>query len=171
MAKATETNPKEQGSQTASKLILLAGALCLMLFGFGLGRLSAAPSGAISQLSIDSVAVLKGTSHPQNLFLIQAAQEDNDPRELLPLPGNPGGQGPGGQGLQPGEGECPIYLYQDGQLFQFAPGQPGFPGGDGDQELFPLIPPSTPRTPQPPTFDGGDDVVQLPSTLAHFRTP
>lgn len=164
MAKVTETTAKERDPRNASTYLWLAGALC-MLFSFGLGRWSAASSGA-ETTSAAGVSTTSTYLQPHNPYLIQTAQPDNDPRELLPLPGNPGGQGQGG-----GEGECPIYLYQDGQLFQFAPGQPGFPGGDGDQELFPLVPPPAPRTPRPPQLDGADDVVQLPSTLVAFQIP
>lgn len=166
MAQANEISTKERGSQTLSKLMWLAGALCLMLFGFGLGRWSVAAKPVDTTFVLDMETGFANDVYPQPSYLIQNAQPDNDPRELLPLPGNPGQQGQGG-----GEGECPIYLYQDGQLFQFAPGTPGFPGGDGDQELFPLVPPSAPRTPAPPTFDGGDDVVELPSHLVSFQTP
>lgn len=168
MANATEMEDGKRGSSSASKPLRLAGVASLLLLGFLLGRLSVAPSlvvwlGPDEKLRHDAASEMPP---PQTAFLIQATQPENDPRELLPLPGNPGQDGQGG-----GEGECPIYLYQDGQLFQFAPGQPGFPGDGGDQELFPLTPPAAPRTPSPPSFDGGDDVVDLPATLVMFQTP
>jgi hypothetical protein len=93
-----------------------------------------------------------------------AQQAPNDPRELIPL--GPNGQQPGqGQQPQPGQGQapedCPVQIYQDGQLFTFPrpgqqPGQgqgnqPGQPGGA--QELIPLNPgaPSSPSTPSNPS--------------------
>ena len=161
MALDIDNSANERDPNTASKRLWLTGAVCLMLFSFVLGRWTAGKATHVITPQEDSL--VSRTLHSQMPLLIQDTQPDNDPRELLPLPGNPGQQGQGG-----GEGECPIYLYQDGQLFQFAPGTPGFPGGDGDQELFPLVPPSAPRTPSPPTFDGGDDVVELPSSLINL---
>ncbi|GAO75023.1 hypothetical protein [Meiothermus ruber] len=80
-----------------------------------------------------------------------------DPRELIPLQPGPGPGQP-----QPGQepaAECPILIYQDGQLYRFdLPGQPmpgpggpqpgpGMPGGS--PELIPLEP-NTPSLPSPP---------------------
>lgn len=64
----------------------------------------------------------------------QPLQPAPDPRELLPLQPGPG--------QTQGE-ECPLLIYQDGQLFRFdLPGQPlpgpGMPGGS--LELIPLDP-------------------------------
>jgi len=164
MALDTDSSVKKRNFKFASKPMWLAGAVCVTLFSFGLGRWTAPETAHSTPLDLGALHSSEN-ANSQNPFLIQETP-DNDPRELLPMPGNPGQQGQGG-----GEGECPIYLYQDGQLFQFAPGQPGFPGGGGDQELFPLVPPSGPRTPSPPTFDGGDDVVTIPKTLVSFQTP
>ncbi len=116
----------------------LIGGLALALTGFAAGRLSASAPSATPP-------------HPDSgPMLIQ----DRNPRELFPLPG------PGqGFGLQPGEGECPLFLYQDGQLFRFdGQGQPGgpFPGGPGSPELFPLEP-----VPQPPPLLGPSDEAGL----------
>lgn len=74
------------------------------------------------------------------LFLVQ----DNDPRELQPFPG------PGDNfGLPQGSEECPLYFFQDGQLFQMEPGE-GLPGQNGSPELFPLQPvPPNQRQPSP----------------------
>jgi hypothetical protein len=96
----------------------------------------------------------------------QAQLAPDDPRELLPLPG-PGRQ-PGQQPV-PGEGqtgECPLFLYQDGQLFRFdAPGgQPnGQPGPGGSPELFPLqpVPPPGQPFPSPPLEESPLDLVRL----------
>ena len=126
-------------------LWLLAG-LGLLCLGFFAGRLS--------------------TSSASSLHHIQA--QPNDPRELLPLPGLPN-DGQGGQPM-PGEGECPIYLYQDGELYQFQPGTP-LPGQNGSPELFPLEPaPRFPIPPQqvPPMFEEEDLALNpqfIPITL------
>lgn len=77
----------------------------------------------------------------EHLLLVQ----NNDPRELQPLPG------PGqGFGLPQGSEECPLLFFEDGQFFQMQPGQPG---QQGSPELFPLQPlpgaPGTPRQPAP----------------------
>lgn len=104
----------------------------LMMAGFVMGRLSAAS------------LPLQQTASPPALFALPV-QSPGDPREMIPLPG-PGNQ----PGQQPGQGqeECPVLIYQDGQLYSFPrPGQqpgpgfgpgPGFPGGD--PELIPLQP-------------------------------
>lgn len=161
MAKLTVNRRRERG-RTGAKVIWVLGTVGLGLLGFAAGRWSAP-----TYTAAEDVAVLTPLA-----LLVQATPE-NDPRELLPLPGNPG-QGPGGQ-AQPGEGECPVYLYQDGQLFEFGPGQlqPGQPGPGGSPELFPLQPPGTrpgPSRPQPPLFDS-DDVVQTPVTPLFVSHP
>ncbi|MFC6919118.1 hypothetical protein [Meiothermus taiwanensis] len=106
--------------------------------------------------------------HTGQLELVQFDRQQQptpapDPRELIPLQPGPG-QGPGQPqpGQEPGA-ECPILIYQDGQLFRFdLPGQPlpgpggpmpgpGMPGGS--PELIPLEPnaPSLPGPPSQPT--------------------
>jgi hypothetical protein len=86
----------------------------------------------------------------------QQLQPAPDPRELIPLQPGPG------QGRGQGQAEeCPLLIYQDGQLFRFelpqpmpGPGGPqpgpGMPGGS--PELIPLDPsvPSLPAPPAPP---------------------
>jgi hypothetical protein len=126
---------------------LVLGALALASFSFLAGRQSTAQTLLLTRANQDMAS-----------YLVQ-----NDPREMIPLPG------PGqGFGLQPGqgEGECPILLYQDGQLFQFMPGQPGIPGmpGQGNQELIPLQP--LPGSPQegPPNV-GPSEFSQVPEHL------
>jgi hypothetical protein len=115
--------------------------LALVLFGMGywLGLRSArvqvvAGTGPLRWVQFD----------PQ-----QQLQPAPDPRELIPL--QPG----------PGEGqpeECPLLIYQDGQLFRFelpkpvpGPGgpQPGPGIPEGSPELIPLDP-SVPLLPAPP---------------------
>ncbi|RYM40011.1 MULTISPECIES: hypothetical protein [unclassified Meiothermus] len=114
----------------------------LMMAGFLMGRLSALSS------------PLPPAATPPALRALPV-QAQGDPREMIPLPG-PGNQQPGQQPGQ-GQGECPVLIYQDGQLYSFpgpgfGPG-PGFPGGD--PELIPLQPglpsplPPTPAEPAP----------------------
>jgi len=79
--------------------------------------------------------------------LQQPLEPAPDARELIPLQPGPG-QGPGE--------ECPLLIYQDGQLFRFElPGQPmpgpGMP--NGSPELIPLEP-SAPAPPSPPSRPG-----------------
>ncbi|MDQ7829323.1 MAG: hypothetical protein QN122_03930 [Armatimonadota bacterium] len=77
-------------------------------------------------------------------------------QEFIPLPG-PGDRTPGtrpGQ-PQPGQGDCPILFYYNGQLYELRPGQgpedgPGRPGSP--PEFFYLNPyrgPAIPGLPQP----------------------
>lgn len=103
----------------------------------------------------------------------QVPSDPNDPREVFPLVPGPGdepgqGQQPGPQqpGQQPGQSECTVLMFKDGQMYRMQPGpgqqpgqQPG-PGeqGDGqpggDNELFPIQPfdaPSLPLPGLPPT--------------------
>jgi hypothetical protein len=116
-----------------------------------------------------TTAVLPTTTWPTIQLVQEIAPQappnspQNDPRELIPLGPGPG-QGPGQQpGQQPGE--CPVYIYQDGKLFQFPapgqqpggqqPGQRGLPNnnqpGAAPQELIPLDPtPSNPSNPSNP---------------------
>lgn len=129
-------------------------AIILLGTGFVVGRISTHPA-------------YGGAFQAQRGVRLQAVQYDPqqqllptpDPRELIPLQPGPG-QGPGQP--QPGQGEeCPILIYQDGQLFRFElPGQPipgpggpqpgpGMPGGS--PELIPLDP-STPSLPSPPSL-------------------
>ena len=83
------------------------------------------------------------------------AQASNDPREVIPLtPGS--GQQPGAGPPQPGQGECTVLMFKDGQFYQMQPqpgGQPGTGPGrgtpGGDNELFPLQPAPAPVSPFP----------------------
>ena len=127
-------------------LAVVAGAAAL-LGAFALGRLTAPPQPyPIYTWSPPAVSLVQFSDRSQG---------NDDPRELIPLPGQgPFEQPQSGPGEQPGE--CPLYFYQDGQLFQMRPGGPGQDGplGGGNPELFPLdpVPPgfSTPPAPQPP---------------------
>lgn len=127
-----------------------------MAAGFVMGRLSAPAPPHLEA----------GTSPALHALPVQAPVP-NDPREMIPLIPGPGNQQPGQQPGQQGQGQgdCPILIYQDGQLYSFPrPGQqpqqgqqpgpgfgpgPGFPGGD--PELIPLQPglPSNPGLPGP----------------------
>ncbi len=119
-------------------------------------------------------------------------QAPGNPQELVPLPGGRGGlqgqgqnqgqgpgQGPGqgqGQGQNQGQaqGNClQLFMFRDGRMFQFSPGQQGNPGaqaspfggqgnpfggqgnplgrGGGPQELYPLQPVPSPGRPSPGT--------------------
>jgi hypothetical protein len=150
--------------KTLGLAVLAVGFLAA---GFWLGR-STAPQPAL-QASLESRGAVGRLQLVQNQ---PAPQAPNDPRELIPLNPNGQGQQPGqgqGQQPQPGQGQapedCPIMIYQDGQLFTFPrpgqepgqqPGQgqgnqPGQPGGA--QELLPLNPnaPSTPNSPNTPS--------------------
>jgi hypothetical protein len=169
---------------------LLATALALFGAGFFLGRVSLpnttlearetkspyavlmvqqAPNAAQSAPNAAQSAPNAAQSAPNAAQSAPNAAQSapNDPRELIPL--GPNGQQPGqGQQPQPGQGQapadCPVQIYQDGQLFTFPrpgqqPGQgqgnqPNQPGGA--QELIPLNPsapssPSTPNTPSSPS--------------------
>jgi len=108
-------------------LSLVLGGFALLLLGVGMGRLS---------------AVTAVNFQPQTLHL-QTVQFSQSPEELIPLAPGPG-QGPRLRpGQQPGQGDCPVFIYQDGRLYQLPrpdqqpgqqPGQgPGFP--EGPQEL------------------------------------
>lgn len=128
----------------------LLGALALALVAFAAGRLSAQQAVTAETVSPPvSPALHTRTAHP-GLERVQQ-QAPDDPRELIPLPGP--GQQPGQQPGPGQTGECPLFLYQDGQLFRFdAPGgQPGGqPGqGGGSPELFPLQPVPPPGQPLP----------------------
>ena len=135
----------------------LAAAVALLGAGFWLGRVSA-PLNTLAEAraSLPNVQLVQNAQRPQ--------QAPNDPRELIPLNPNQGQQPGQGQRPQPGQGQapqnCPVQIYQDGQLFTFPrPGQqlgqggqqPGQPGGA--QELIPLNPsaPSSPSFPSQPT--------------------
>lgn len=157
-------------------LAFLVGGALIAVSSFGLGRLSA------PQASLELRAQMPRLTPVQDQQAPGLGQQQT-PQELIPLPG-PGQQTPGqqpgppipGQGQQPGN--CPVYIYQDGKLYQFpAPGQqpgqqpgqgngpgPGIPGGP--QELIPLdpgggsggnpgnptpnLPPNLPQQPTPP---------------------
>jgi hypothetical protein len=143
-----------------------AAACALLGAGFVMGRVS------VPQASFEARGQKIPIQLVQNAAPQTPPQAPNDPRELIPL--GPNGQQPGqgqGQQPQPGQGQapedCPVQIYQDGQLFTFPrpgqqPGQgqgnqPGQPGGA--QELIPLNPstpstPSTPNTPNTPNTPG-----------------
>ncbi len=146
---------------------LLAAAVALLSAGFFLGRVSTPNTQLEARVPIKIQLVQNAA--PQ-------APAPNDPRELIPL--GPNGQQPGqgqGQQPQPGQGQapadCPVQIYQDGQLFTFPrpgqqPGQgqgnqPGQPGQG--QELIPLNP-STPGTPSSPS------TPSTPATPANPRS-
>lgn len=123
----------------------LAGALALALAAFAAGRLSAAPPPATG---IAGGAANAAPHLPPGMLPVQNSPAPDDPRELIPLPG-PGQQPVPGEGQA---GECPLFLFQDGQLFRFdnpggVPG--GQPGGGGSPELFPLQPAPQPGQPLP----------------------
>lgn len=147
--------------------LVLAG-VGLLLTGFFAGRLSQGSSASdVASSAAEFVRPVQFQS-PQT-------SPDQGAQELIPLPGPGRGNQPGqGQQPQPGQGqqpqECPIFIYQDGRLYQLPrPGQepqqqqpgpgpgplPGWPGGS--PELIPLdpinpgptIPPSLPEPPSP----------------------
>jgi hypothetical protein len=134
----------------------------LLLAGFFAGRLSQGPG-------VPGVgAFATGAARPVQ-FQFPQTPPDQGAQELIPLPGPGRGNQPG-QGMQPqpGQGqqpqECPVFIYQDGRLYQLPrPGQeqqpgpgmgplPGQPGGS--PELIPLEPtipaPAIPTTPPEP---------------------
>ncbi len=113
------------------KTLKTLALLALVTIAFLAGRFSS--TNEIDVTSQENTAKLE-------LFLVQ----DNDPRELQPFPG------PGDNfGLPQGSEECPLYFFQDGQLFQMQPGE-GLPGQNGSPELFPLQPvPPNQRQPAP----------------------
>lgn len=129
-----------------------AAMALLVLMAFGAGYWA----------GLRSVSGIQGSVGPGQrtgqLELVQFDQQQQpapapDPRELIPLQPGPG-QGPGQPqpGQEPGA-ECPVLIYQDGQLFRFdlpGPGGvlpgPGMPGGS--PELIPLEP-NTPPCPAP----------------------
>ncbi|HEX7021406.1 MAG TPA: hypothetical protein VF171_01020 [Trueperaceae bacterium] len=100
-----------------------------------------------------------------------------DPRELVPLPGPPGqAPGLGAPQAQP-QGQCPLYLDQDGKLYQFQrPGPPGgdTPGRSGSPELVPLEPnpgtpaPIPPPRPAPPERTPGRLTVQAGASAERY---
>ncbi|MCS7068085.1 MAG: hypothetical protein RMK51_10410 [Meiothermus sp.] len=127
--------------------------MALLGMGFVAGRLSAQPGPG------GSLEARQGVRLQPVQFDRQQLLPAPDPRELIPLQPGPG-QGPGQP--QPGQGqeECPILIYQDGQLYRFdlpGPQMPG-PGGlqpgpglpGGSPELIPLEP-GTPSLPGPPS--------------------
>jgi hypothetical protein len=157
-------DPPGAGRSAARPTLWTLAALALALAAFAAGRLSAP-----QPLATGPTMPAGHTAAPA--LLIQAQPAPDDPRELIPLPG-PGQQPPPGEGEA---GECPLFLYQDGQLFRFdAPGgQPnGEPGQGGSPELFPLqpAPPGQPR-PAPPQEEPNLDLVRLapdhPALIAH----
>lgn len=156
------------------KMVLSFGiglmGLGLGALGFALGRLSATPPQTWVR------------AQPLEAQGVQFAQQT--PEELIPLAPGPGqgpGQRPGNQpGQQQGQGDCPIFVYQDGKLYQLPrpgqqpqpgqqPGQgqgqgPGIPGGP--QELIPLQP--SPGLPMPdplPSPSPRPDIKAVPNDI------
>lgn len=162
----------------------LYGLAGLMLLGVGFyaGRMSAAPPARAVAPGLPAFSApprLKAQFDgiPRSTPDFGLPQPPNprsapDPREMIPLQPGPGQQRPGNQ---PGEGQgndqCPVFIYQDGQLYMLPrPGQqpgsgpgpgPGLPG-DGSPELIPLQPlpgmpmpgnPTSPFTPDRPKAD------------------
>jgi hypothetical protein len=162
------------GSMKTPSMILCGAAL--LGAGFVVGRISAPDSSlVVGQNALERPTQLLTTVMPLSLTQNQTPnggtpqQAPNDPRELIPLGPQPG-QGQGGAQPQPGQGQapedCPVMIYQDGQLYTFPrpgqqPGQqPGQGSGNGPgqgqgQELIPLDPgapggsPSSPGSPAP----------------------
>ena len=135
--------------------LVMAGA-ALALAGFFAGRLS--------QGSSPYAAVPAGVARPVQFQLPPQGPPDQGAQELIPLPGPGQGQQPQqqpGQGQQPQE--CPIFIYQDGRLYQLprpgqqpqqqqqpGPGNGPFPGQPGGSpELIPLDPTLPAPTPEP----------------------
>ncbi|MBF6593117.1 MAG: hypothetical protein IVW51_01555 [Thermaceae bacterium] len=138
------------------------GGLVLLASAFLAGRLSTATPTSLHVTPTASSAIqsfnTQFNQNPSPNFGLppQTPQAAPDPREMIPLPG-PGNQQPGTQpGQQNGSAQCPVFIYQDGQLYALPqpgqqPGQgqgqgPGIPGG-GSPELIPLQP--LPGLPQP----------------------
>ncbi|MCS7058212.1 MAG: hypothetical protein NZ849_07425 [Meiothermus sp.] len=132
------------------------GFVLLLGLAFGLGRWSA-PSEGLNPQPFGGQAV-RVQFDPQ-----QPLQAAPDARELIPLLPGPG-QGPGTGSPQEGQ-ECPLLIYQDGQLYRFElPGQP-MPGGplpgpgmpEGSPELIPLEP-QAPQPSPPPRQEPGPNI-------------
>jgi hypothetical protein len=155
---------------------LLAAAFALLGAGFFLGRVSVPSTTLEAREPKSSYAVVV----VQNAAPKAAQPAPNDPRELIPL--GPNGQQPGqGQQPQPGQGQapadCPVQIYQDGQLFTFPrpgqqPGQgqgnqPNQPGGA--QELIPLNP-NTPSSPSTPNTPSSPSTPNTPNTPTNPRS-
>ncbi len=157
-------------------LAFLIGGATIALSSFALGRITTPQPTLEARVQTPRLIPVQDQQAP-------GLGQQQTPQELIPLPG-PGQQTPGQQPGPPvpgqGQGKCPVYIYQDGRLFQFpAPGQqpgqqpgqgngpgPGTPGGP--QELIPLdpgggsggggnpgnptpnLPPNLPQQPTPP---------------------
>ena len=173
---ARSDNPTATAASTPVRRGLwLASALALAFAAFTAGRLSAPQPQPLAANIGESATAAPLQLRPPQLQPVQlqpAQPAPDDPRELLPLPG-PGQQPVPGEGQT---GECPLFLYQDGQLFRFdAPGgQPGGrPGpGGGSPELFPLqpVPPPGQPFPQPPSQEPPLDLILFdadPALFAH----
>ncbi|HEX7005035.1 MAG TPA: hypothetical protein VF168_12690 [Trueperaceae bacterium] len=120
------------------------------------GRMISVVAGSVVVVAAFAVGRLTADRTPYPVYswsrsaldLVQFSRQPDDPRELIPLPG----QGlPGGQGQSPQQAECPLYFYQEGQLFRMRPGagRPNGPMGQGNPELFPLEPVPPPSSPSP----------------------
>jgi hypothetical protein len=151
---------------------VIGGAL-IALSSFALGRITAPQPMLQSRAEMPRIVPVQDPQAP-------GLGQQQTPQELIPLPG-PGQQTPGqqpgppvpGQGQQPGN--CPVYIYQDGKLYQFpAPGQqpgqqpgqgngpgPGTPGGP--QELIPLGPGGPGGNPGNPTPNLPPSLPQQPT--------
>lgn len=87
------------------------------------------------------------------MVMAQSAPGAPPLQELIPLPG-PGQQQPGqAPQTEPGQGDCPILFYFNGQLYQLGPGPQDGPGRPtSPPEFFYLNPyqgPPIPGLPQP----------------------
>lgn len=109
--------------------------LSLVMFAAGYWVGSRSAPDALQVGALQQVGQLRLAQFDQQ----QPLQSLPDPRELLPLqPGQTQGE------------ECPLLIYQDGQLFRFdLPGQP-LPGPGGSPELIPLDPSPPLPAPTPP---------------------
>lgn len=131
----------------------VALSLGALVVGFAVGRFGA-PASAGPGAALPGPALLNTVLPGPGDRAQAAAQAPTDPRELIPLVPGPGDRpGPGAPQPRPapGEGECTVLMFRDGQFYRMQPGGPlpgvPQPGGDrsgDDGELFPLQPPQRP---------------------------
>ncbi|WP_309571758.1 hypothetical protein [Deinococcus sp.] len=141
--------------------------------GFVLGR-SGTPASLVPVRAVSAKALtgILSMSRPMVRSVVDQAHDDpvngdpvgSDPREVIPLipgTGQQPGAGPQPPGQGPGQGECTVLMFKDGQFYRLQPGTPapgttpqsGLPGGDS--ELFPVQPQQTP-SPDAPQFPGSE---------------